>query len=343
MKYNEDFKIGELMENEIAVEILIRHLPEYVKDSLFKMAYNFTLEQFAALPQVSISVETLGALKQDLSTISFEEKELTNKIDASPSFSASTSLTHEGKVIIITGAGSGIGRASSIKLASRGASVVIVDFNEKAGLETLDLVKRLGGEGIFVQADVSKSEDVQNYVNHTVECYGKIDVLFNNAGMMQKFQRFQDVSEEEFSRVLDVNLKGIFLGMKYVLKVMDRQGYGHIINTASTTALRAEHSLASYTASKHGVAGLTKAAALEYVRKGIRVNAICPGGVATSMTNAVPQELLESGYMPEEFPNMRIGRYAQPEELAEVVVFLSSNASSYMTGSIVLADGGLTL
>ncbi|MDY8025497.1 glucose 1-dehydrogenase [Paenibacillus polymyxa] len=266
-----------------------------------------------------------------------------DKHDALSSEPASNVRTHEGKVIIITGAGSGIGRASSIKLAARGAKVVIVDFNEASGQETLDLVKSNGGDGIFVQADVAISADVQNYVQKTLDAFGKIDVLFNNAGMMQKFQRFQDVSEEEFDRVIDVNLKGIFLGMKYVLQVMDKQGYGHIINTASTTAIRAEHSLASYTASKHGVAGLTKAAAIEYVRKGIRINAICPGGVATSMTAAVPQELTESGYIPEEFPNMRIGRYADPAELAEIVVFLASDASSYMTGSIILADGGLTL
>ncbi len=159
----------------------------------------------------------------------------------------------------------------------------------------------------------------------------------------KKFQPFHEISEEEFSRVIGVNLKGIFFGMKYALQVMEKQGYGHIINTASTTAIRAEHSLAAYTASKHGVAGLTKAAAIEYVRKGIRINAICPGGVATTLTAAVPQSLQESGYVPEEFPNMRIGRYAEPEELAELVAFMASDGSSYMTGSIIVADGGLTL
>ncbi|WP_340030145.1 glucose 1-dehydrogenase [Paenibacillus sp. FSL H7-0940] len=248
-----------------------------------------------------------------------------------------------GKVITITGAGSGIGRASAVLMASRGAKLVLVDYNVTTGKETLELVKEQGGEAIFVQADVSKEEDVENYIQKAVETFGKIDVAFNNAGIIQKFQPFHETSLNDFSRIIDVNLKGIFLGMKHALNVMVQQGYGHVINTASTTALRAEHSLAAYTASKHGVAGLTKAAAIEYVRKGIRVNAICPGGVATTLTAAVPQMLQESDYMPEEFPNMRIGRFAEPEELAELVAFLASDGSSYMTGSIIVADGGLTL
>ncbi|WP_090807512.1 SDR family NAD(P)-dependent oxidoreductase [Paenibacillus sp. 276b] len=249
----------------------------------------------------------------------------------------------EGKIIIVTGGGSGIGRASSLKMAASGSKIVVVDYKESMGLETVELIKRAGGEGIFVQANVSNSKEVQHYVQTTIDTFGKIDVLFNNAGILQDFKKFQDISEEEFTRVIDVNLKGIFLGMKYVLQVMDQQGYGNIINTASTTAVRAEHSLAAYTASKHGVAGLTKAAALEYVRKGIRVNAICPGGVATPLTDSVPSQLQASGYVPEEFPNMRIGRYAQPEELADIVTFLASDKSSYMTGSILVVDGGMTL
>ena len=341
MYYNDDIKIGELLNNENALTILTKHLPEFVQDPLFKMASTFTLDQLGALPQVDIPANTLQAIKSDLSKLSFENKSVIEKKTSSNSVPALKS--HEGKVIIVTGAGSGIGRASSMELAARGAQVVMVDYNEESGQETLDLVKSHGGEGIFVQADVSKSEDVQKYIQKTLDAYGKIDVLFNNAGIMPRFQRFQDITEEDFDRVVDVNLKGIFLGMKFALQVMDKQGYGHIINTASTTAIRAEHSTAAYTASKHGVAGLTKAAAIDYVRKGIRVNAICPGGVATSMTAAVPQQLQESGYMPEEFPIMRMGRYAEPEELAKVVVFLASDDSSYMTGSLILADGGLTL
>lgn len=247
------------------------------------------------------------------------------------------------KVAVITGAGSGIGRASSIKLANNGAKVVLVDFNKKTGEETLNLVKQQGGEGIFIQADVSKSEDVQNYVNTAIEEYGRIDIFFNNAGIIQQFAPFTTVEESEFDRIMSVNVKGIFLGLKYVLKVMDEQGSGSIINTASTAGIRAEHSVAVYSASKHAVIGLTKGAALEYTKKRIRINALCPGGVQTALTASVADQFKKSGYVPEEIPNMRMGRYAAPEELAEMVAYLASEKSSYMTGSIVVVDGGLTL
>lgn len=247
------------------------------------------------------------------------------------------------KIALITGAGSGIGRASSLKLASNGATVVLVDFNKETGEETLSLVKEQGGEGIFIQADVSNTEDVKNYVNKAVETYGRIDVFFNNAGSIQKFAPFTSVEESEYDRIMDVNVKGIFLGLKYVLKVMEEQGHGSIINTASTAGIRAEHSVAVYSASKHAVIGLTKGAALEYANKGIRINALCPGGVQTSLTASVAEQFEKGGYVPEELPNMRMGRYAAPEELAEMVVYLASEKSSYMTGSVVVVDGGLTL
>lgn len=252
-------------------------------------------------------------------------------------------MTNSNQIALITGAGSGIGRASAIKLAANGAKVVLVDFNAESGEETLRQIKEQGGEGIFVQANVAVSEDVQRYVNTAVETYGRIDVFFNNAGIIQKFSMLSDIEESEFDRVMAVNVKGVFLGLKYVLKVMERQGSGSIINTASTAGIRSEHSVAAYSASKHAVVGFTKAAALEYVKKGIRVNAICPGGVQTALTASVPKMLEQSGYVPEEVSNMRMGRYAQPEEMAEAVAFLASDKSSYMTGSLMTIDGGLTL
>lgn len=252
-------------------------------------------------------------------------------------------MQNENQIVVVTGAGSGIGRASCIKLAQNGAKVVAVDFNQTTGEETLALIREHGGEGFFVQADVSKSEDVERYVQLAVETYGRIDAFLNNAGVLQKFSMLTDINEAEYDRIMNVNVKGVFLGLKHVLGVMEKQGFGSIINTASTAGIRAEHSLAAYSASKHAVIGLTKAAALEYVKKGIRVNAICPGGVDTTLTQSVPLMIQETGYVPEEFPNMRMNRYADPSEIAEMMVFLASNKSSYMTGSIVVVDGGLTL
>lgn len=252
-------------------------------------------------------------------------------------------MSNDKQIAVITGAGSGIGRASSVQLAKDGYTVVLVDYNTESGEETLRLIKEQGGEGIFVQADVSKSEGVQKYVNEAVQAYGRIDFFFNNAGIVQKFSMFDDIEEAEFDRIMSVNVKGCFLGMKYVLKVMKDQGSGHILNTASTAGIRSEHSAAAYSASKHAVVGLTKSAAMEYVKKGIRVNAICPGGVNTACTQSVAASFQQGGYVPEELSNMRMGRPAESNEISGVVSFMASPASSYMTGSIVTVDGGLTL
>jgi len=252
-------------------------------------------------------------------------------------------MMNTNQVAIVTGAASGIGRATSIKMAENGYKVVLVDFNSEAGEETLKLIQNNGGEAIFVKADVSRQEDVENYINQAVEAYGRIDVLFNNAGIIQKFAPFAAIEMEEYERVMSINAKSVFLGMKYVLPIMEKQGKGAIINTASSAGIRPEHSIAVYSASKHAVIGLTKGAAIEYAKKGIRINAVCPGGVETAIFKSVAETFANGGYVPEEISPMRMGRHGQPDEIAEVVLFLASDKASFMAGAVVSVDGSLTV
>ncbi|TCP31558.1 NAD(P)-dependent dehydrogenase (short-subunit alcohol dehydrogenase family) [Scopulibacillus darangshiensis] len=237
-------------------------------------------------------------------------------------------------IAVITGAGGGIGRSASLRFIEKGCCVVLVDFDEKEGKETLRLVKEKGGEGIFVQGDVSMNADVEKYVLKARETYGSIDVFFNNAGILGAPTLLADYSEETFDRVIAVNLKGVFLGLKHVLKVMEEQRSGIIINTASAAGIHSEPYLGGYSASKHGVVGLTKTAAVEYGPKGIRVNAVCPGGVVTNMTKDMDMSNPEQ--------NGPLRRPASPDEIANVVSFIASDEASYMNGSIVTIDGGLT-
>lgn len=346
MAFNENSTLGDLLANEAAVAVLEKHLPGISTNPMASMGSRLSLKQLAAIPQANMPQELISAVVADLAGIEEQPEAAVGEHPSAVAAGAAVSREEsvpEGAVAIVTGAGSGIGRAASLKLSQAGFKVVLVDFNSATGEDTLRLVRGQGGEGIFLQADVSKNEDVEWYVKTAVDTYGRIDAFFNNAGVLQKFSLLEDIELSEFERIVGVNVRGVFLGLKHVLKVMHKQGFGSVINTASTAGIRAEHSMAAYTASKHAVIGLTKAAAIEYVRKGVRVNAICPGGVDTALTQAVPAMMQESGYMPEEFPNMRIGRYAEPAELAEMVVFLASGKSSYMNGSIVAVDGGLTL
>lgn len=244
-------------------------------------------------------------------------------------------MTLQNKVAIITGAGSGIGRATSLKLSNQRMLVALVDYDEKGGEETLRLVKEQGGDGIFIRADVSDHTDVQSYVSIVKERYGRIDVFFNNAGVMGTPSLLADYSVEMFDQIIAVNLKGAFLGLKYVIKVMEDQQSGVIINTASTAGVKSTPYLGGYSASKHGVVGLTRTAAEEYGPRGIRINAICPGGVMTNMTKDMD--------MSDPIQNGPLRRPASPEEIANVVSFLVSDEASYMNGSIVTIDGGLTV
>ncbi|MET3291859.1 UNVERIFIED_CONTAM: NAD(P)-dependent dehydrogenase (short-subunit alcohol dehydrogenase family) [Brevibacillus sp. OAP136] len=243
-------------------------------------------------------------------------------------------MSLQNRVAIVTGAGSGIGRASSLALLKIGMRVVLVDLDENGGGETLRLAKEQGGEAMFIRADVSKQAEVENYVAAAMEAYGRIDVFHNNAGFLGTPTLLTEHSEDMFDKIIAINLKGVFLGLKYVLKVMETQHSGVIINTSSAAGIHSQPYMAAYSASKHGVVGLTRTAAAEFGPKGIRINAICPGGVLTNMTKGMDLDNPEH--------NGPLRRPASPEEIANVVVFLAGDESSYINGAIVPVDGGLT-
>ncbi len=241
-----------------------------------------------------------------------------------------------GKVALVTGAASGIGRASAIAFARERASVVVADVDISGGEETAKQIDANGGRSIFVQTDVSQSTDVEALVQTAIDKYGRLDLAHNNAGILGPRGLTAECTEETFDRVIAINLKGIFLCMRNELRHMAEQGSGAIVNTCSTSGVIASYALPAYTASKHGVAGLTKTAAVEYIRSGIRVNAVCPGFIDTPLTQALGRESVGPKIV------MPIGRLGTPEEVAEAVIWLCSDASSYVTGHLLMVDGALT-
>lgn len=243
------------------------------------------------------------------------------------------------RVALVTGGGSGIGRAICLQFARAGAKVVCVDIDAAAAAETVGLVEREGGEGVCLQADVTDAASVQRYVRETLARYGRIDAFANNAGFEGTVTMTTDYPEDVFDRVMAVNVRGVFLGLKYVLPVMQKQRSGAVINTGSTGSHVGAPGVCAYTASKHAVLGLTRTAALEVAKDGVRVNAICPGGTKTRML----QSLVDGRGVSKELefglgsPN---GRTADPHEIAAIVVFLASDVASHIVGQYLIVDGG---
>jgi NAD(P)-dependent dehydrogenase (short-subunit alcohol dehydrogenase family) len=246
---------------------------------------------------------------------------------------------YEGKVVIVTGGAYGIGRAAAIGFARRGAKVAIADLDTKRGEETLRRVKQAGGNAIFVKTDVSSEVDVKALVEKTVKTYGKLDCAFNNAGIHKRFVSTIDFTAADWEEMISVNLKSVWLCMKYEIPEMLKQGKGAIVNTSSAAGLVGVPSNPAYPASKHGVVGITKSTALEFARKGIRVNCVCPGPTRTGMNEdlvATYPEMVKA--MDQKVP---MGRIGEPEEVAAAAIFLCSDEASYITGHALPVDGGI--
>lgn len=247
-----------------------------------------------------------------------------------------------GKVALVTGAAAGIGRATALKFAAEGAKVVVSDVNETGGQETVSMITAEGGEAHFIRADVTQSVDVSALISQTVEKFQRLDCACNNAGIEGLIAPFIDQTEGNFDQIIAINLKGTFLCLKAEISQMVSQGGGSIVNLSSIAGLIGFSGISSYVASKHGVNGLTKNAAVEYAKSGIRVNSVCPGGIDTRMLDSLAEQATDGTQTSHEMmaglhPMGRIGR---PEEVANLIVWLCSDQASFVTGAHVPVDGG---
>ncbi len=246
-----------------------------------------------------------------------------------------------GKVALVTGSASGIGRATARLFARRGASVVAADVRVEEGQQVVDLVKQSGGDATFIRCDVSSALDVEAMVGQAVSHYGRLDIAYNNAGVECKMAAIGDAEETDWDRVLSINLKGIWLCMKHEIPVMVRQGQGAIVNCSSVVGLLGQKNMASYVASKHGVVGLTRAAALEYADSALRVNAVCPAIVETAMLHRYTGgDARLAAELTSQYPTRRL---TQADEIAEAVLWLCSDQASYVNGHALVIDGGFSV
>jgi NAD(P)-dependent dehydrogenase (short-subunit alcohol dehydrogenase family) len=237
-----------------------------------------------------------------------------------------------GKVAMVTGSGSGIGRAAALAYACKGAKVIVSDINEN---DTVTRIKESGGEAYFIKTDVSKASECEKLINESVKKYGKIDIAFNNAGILGEENNLADTSLDGYAKVIGINLNGVFFCMKYEIEAMLKQGGGVIINTASILGAVGFATYSGYVAAKHGVVGLTQNAALEYSSKNIRINCVAPGFIDTPLLNTIDKSGKQGLVL-----KHPIGRLGTPEEVAELVIWLSSDKASFATGGYYPIDGG---